>query len=65
MSLKSARKAAGYKIKDVATIMRISESAVCNWEKGKAMPTADKLLPLAKLYGVSVEELLRKDEGDK
>lgn len=62
MSLKSARKAAGYKAKDVAAILRITPSAISRWEAGDAMPTADKLIPLARLYNVSVEELLRKDE---
>ena len=62
MGLKSARKAAGLKAVDVATILRVTPSAVSKWEKGEALPSADKLIPLARLYNVSVEELLRKDE---
>ena len=62
MGIMSARKAAGYKIKDVARILGISSTAICNWEKGKALPTADKLIPLSRLYKVSIEELLKGDE---
>jgi transcriptional regulator with XRE-family HTH domain len=36
---------------------------VCQWENGDALPKADKLVAIAKLYGCTVEELLKEEES--
>lgn len=43
----------------VAGALGVSRQAVSKWEKGLSSPSTANLLALAKLYGVSVEELLR------
>lgn len=43
----------------VAESLGVSRQAVSKWEKGLSSPSTANLLALAKLYGVSVEELLR------
>lgn len=43
----------------VAGSLGVSRQAVSKWEKGLSSPSTANLLALAKLYGVSVEELLR------
>ncbi|MDE7218542.1 MAG: helix-turn-helix domain-containing protein [Oscillospiraceae bacterium] len=43
----------------VAEAIGVSRQAVSKWEKGLSSPSMANLLALAKLYGVSVEELLR------
>lgn len=43
---------------ELADIMNISFQAVSNWERGNSMPDISKLPELAKLFNVSVDELL-------
>ena len=43
----------------VAEALGDSRQAVSKWEKGLSSPSTANLLALAKLYGVSAEELLR------
>ena len=43
----------------VAESLGVSRQAVSKWEKGVSDPSTSNLLALAKLYGISVEELLR------
>ena len=41
----------------------VSRQAVSKWESGASDPSTSNLLALAKLYGVSAEELLREAAG--
>lgn len=64
MSFKSARKASGMTVRQVAERIGVSSAAVTYWETQKSRPTADRLLELAKLYGVSMEELMKEDDSE-
>ena len=44
----------------VAETLGVSRQAVSKWENGTSDPSTSNLLALAKLYGVSVEEILNK-----
>ena len=44
----------------VAESIGVSRQAVSKWENGTSDPSTSNLLALAKLYGVSVEEILSK-----
>ena len=44
----------------VAEALGVSRQAVSKWEQGAADPSTSNLLGLAKLYGVSAEELLKE-----
>ena len=44
----------------VAEQLGVSRQAVSKWENGTSDPSTSNLLALAKLYGVSAEELLRE-----
>ena len=46
----------------VAQSLGVSRQAVSKWETGTADPSTSNLLALAKLFGVSAEELLRSVE---
>lgn len=46
----------------VAESLSVSRQAVSKWEKGISDPSTSNLLALAKLYGVSAEELLKEVE---
>ena len=46
----------------VAESLGVSRQAVSKWEQGLSDPSTSNLLALAKLFGVSAEELLREVE---
>ncbi len=52
------RKQHGYSQEDLADKLGVSRQAVSKWERVEASPDTDNLIALAKLYGVSVDELL-------
>lgn len=62
MSFTDARRRKSLSQKEVAEEIGVDQSAVCLWESGKTMPRAGLLLKLAKLYGCTVDELLKEDE---
>lgn len=43
---------------ELAELLGVSRQTVSRWEVGAVVPTADNLLALGTLYGVSVEELM-------
>ena len=43
----------------VAEALGVSRQAVSKWENGTAAPSTSNLLKLAKLYGISPEDLIR------
>ena len=54
------RRAAGLSQEELAERLNVSRQAVSKWENGAAQPELSKLVELSRLYGVSVDELLRK-----
>lgn len=46
----------------VAETIGVSRQAVSKWERGDSDPSTSNLLSLAKLYGISVEEILKEVE---
>ena len=46
----------------VAETVGVSRQAVSKWESGTSEPSTSNLLALAKLFGISAEELLREVE---
>ena len=62
MSFLSSRKKAGLTQMEVAKAIGVSDAAVCQWEKGETMPTASRLIQIAKLYKCTVDKLLKEDE---
>lgn len=72
------RKKHGLSQEELANKLGISRQAVSKWERAESSPDTDNLICLAKLYGVSLDELLdcdkdideiaeekRKDEDEK
>lgn len=47
----------------VAEAIGVSRQAVSKWESGASDPSTSNLLAIARLYGVSAEELLREAAG--
>jgi len=47
----------------VAETLGVSRQAVSKWETGDSDPSTSNLIALAKLFGISTEELLKEVEG--
>ena len=58
------RKRLGLTQEQLAERVGVSAQAVSKWETGAADPSTANLLALAKLYGVSPEELLRSAQSE-
>ena len=57
------RKKYGYSQEELADKLGLSRQAVSKWERAEASPDTDNLICLAKLYGVSLDELLNTDDS--
>ena len=57
--LKEHRTRCGMTQEFVAESLGVSRQAVSKWENGTADPSTSNLLKLAKLYGITPEELIR------
>ncbi len=56
--LAGIRVTAGLTQSDVAKALSITQTAVSSWERGDGKPTLDKVPLLAKLYGVTEQEII-------
>ena len=57
------RKEHGFSQEDLAEKIGISRQSVSKWERAEASPDTDNLIALARLYGVSLDELLLAEEN--
>lgn len=53
------RKSRNLSQSELAELLNITHQAVSKWERGDSLPDVGILLPLASLFGISVDELLR------
>ena len=56
--LQNLRKEHGYSQEQLADELGVSRQAVSKWERGEASPDTDNLIALARLYGITVDEVL-------
>lgn len=59
-TLQSYRKRQGLSQIDLADALEVSRQTVSKWETGAVLPSAENLLALSKLYGVTVDTLLNE-----
>lgn len=57
---KVLREKAGLSVKQVMEALNVSDAAVYFWETGANAPRTKKLPDIAKLYGCTVDELLKE-----
>ena len=58
----SLRTQMGLSQEDLAEKLGVSRQSVSKWETGQSVPDLDKLIKLADLFGISVDELVREGE---
>ena len=56
--LVALRREHGYSQEELAARLGVSRQAVSKWERAESSPDTDNLIELARLYGVSLDELL-------
>lgn len=56
--IRQLRVNAGMTIKDIQDVCGITSTSVCNWQKGKALPSVDNLMVLAWLWNVKIDDIL-------
>lgn len=55
------RKNSGMSQEELAEKVGVSRQAVSKWERGEASPDTDNLILLSRIYGVTLDELIKKD----
>lgn len=60
--LATMRREKGYSQEELAERLGLSRQAVSKWERAESSPDIGNIVALAKLYGVTVDELLRVDD---
>ena len=63
--LQKLRKENGYSQEELADKLGISRQAVSKWERAESSPDTDNLIVLARLYNVSLDELLYDTETNE
>lgn len=58
------RKQAGLSQEELAEKLGISRQAVSKWERAESSPDTDNLIALSRIYGISLDELVRTDSVD-
>ncbi len=56
--LQELRKSHGYSQEELADKLEVSRQAVSKWECGEASPDTDNLIELARIYNISLDELV-------
>lgn len=64
MKLREYRERVGLRQIDVAKKLNVDQAAVSKWESGENRISRKYHKKLAKLYGVTIDELLTKEEGE-
>ena len=63
--LQKLRKENGYSQEELADKLGISRQAVSKWERAESSPDTDNLIVLARLYHISLDELLYDNESNE
>lgn len=65
-TLREMRRAGNLTQVNAAAALGVTQASLGAWERGEARPTLEKLKPMARLYGVSLEALVAAiiGEGD-
>lgn len=64
MNLKRLRKLHQYTQEKVAEKINVSRQSIAKWENGETNPDIDSLIKLAKLYNVSLDNLVNHSEEE-
>lgn len=55
------RKKNGWSQEELAERLKVSRQSVSKWEGAQSVPDLDKILQLSKIFGVSIDYLLKEE----
>ncbi len=64
LKLQRLRKERGLSQEELAGKLNVSRQAVSKWERGEASPDTDNLVQLAKLYKISLDQLVENENNE-
>ena len=64
ISLEAARINAGLSQKEMAKILGVSNTTVCNWENGNSEPNASQLRRISELSGIPMDFIFVPDKSN-
>lgn len=47
--------------RELATYLDVKQSTICGWEKTATIPPLDKCMTIARVFGVSIYDLIEED----
>lgn len=59
--IRKLRKDKGLSQEQLAEILNVSRQSVSKWESGQSYPEIDKLIVLSDLFGITIDELVKKN----
>ena len=59
------RKANGFSQEELAEKIGVSRQAISKWERSESSPDTDNLIALARLYGITIDELINGSDAPK
>ena len=62
--LSTLRKKAGWSQEELAEKLGVTRQSVSKWEGAQSGPDIDKILQLARLFGVTTDYLLKEEQGE-
>ena len=62
-NIRSLREHEGFTQESLATRLGVARQTVAKWESGEATPDLDNVCALAKLFGVTIDDLVNHDEA--
>lgn len=60
-NIKYLRQFAGYAQNDMCKLLKLSQPTLANYESGIRTPSVEGLINLSEFFGISVDDLLKKD----
>lgn len=61
--LYTLRKKSGLSQEQLAERLNVSRQAISKWESGASTPESDKLIAISRYFNVSLDSLMREDDG--
>ena len=65
LTIKKLRKDRKFTQSDLASLLKVSVSAVTLWECDKRIPSIDVILKIANIFNVSVDYLLKQNQNNQ
>jgi transcriptional regulator with XRE-family HTH domain len=60
--IRALRKEHGYSQEQMARKLHLTQGAISQWENGLTVPAADQLMALADVFGITVDDLLGREQ---